>query len=145
MVSPDRELLVYLHLKPGEKLGGQSLSISQDMTGSAVPQVTKRWKPSAKFAPQLKSFRTGYAMKVELGQVAENMIPGKIFVALPDPEQTVVAGTFKASVGVIDPNAQVQATAAMGVPASAAAEDAAARQAAQEAFQRRYGTRQGGQ
>jgi len=141
VASPDRELLVYLHLKPGEKLGGQSLSISKDMTGAAVPQVAKRWKPNPKFAPQLKSYFTGYAMKLELGQVADNTIPGKIFVALPDPEQTVVAGTFKASLAVIDPNAQVQVTPT-ATPASAAADDAAARRAAQDAFQRRYGVRQ---
>ena len=126
ILSPDRELLVYLHLKPGEKLGGQTLTISKDMTGSAVPQVAKRWKPNPKFAPQVKSFYNGYAMKLELGQVADNFIPGKIFVALPDTDQTVVGGTFKAAVAVIDPNAQVQATAG-SAPASAAADDAAAR------------------
>jgi hypothetical protein len=141
LTSPDREVLVYLHLKPGEKLGGQSLSISQGMTGSAVPQVAKRWKPNPKFAPQLKSFYNGYAMKLELGQVADNIVPGKIFLALPDAEQTVVAGVFKAAVAVIDPNAQ-PAAAAVAAPATAASDDAAARQAAQEAFRRRYGARQ---
>jgi len=141
LLSPDREVLVYLHLKPGEKLGGQSLAISQGMTGSGVPQVAKRWKPNAKFAPQLKSFYNGYAMKLELGQVADNVIPGKIFLALPDTEQTVVAGVFKAAVAVIDANAAAAATAA-AAPTAPAADDAAARQAAQDAFRRRYGTRQ---
>jgi hypothetical protein len=105
VVSPDREVLVYLHLKPGEKLGGQTLAISQDMIGVGVPQVTKRWKTDPRFAARLKSFSTGYAMKLELGALTNNLVPGKIFLALPDTEQTVVAGTFNASVLVVDPNA----------------------------------------
>jgi hypothetical protein len=136
MASPDREVLVYLHLKPGEKLGGQSLAISREMMGSAVPQVAKRWKPNPKFAPQLKSFYTGYAMKLELGQVADNVVPGKIFLALPDPEQTVVAGVFKATVAVFDPNAQPQPMVAS--PMSPSTVDPS-RAAADEAMLRRYG------
>src|SRR5579859_8017417 len=54
--APDREVLVYLHLKPGEKLGGQTLAISQDMRGMGVPQVTKRWKTDPRYAAVLKSF-----------------------------------------------------------------------------------------
>lgn len=141
IVSPDREILVYLHLKPGEKLGGQSLSISREMMGSAVPQVAKRWKPNPKFAPQLKSFYNGYAMKLELGQVADNAIPGKIFLALPDPEQSVVAGEFKATVAVIDPNSQVQ-PAMVTSPSSSGTVDPS-RAAAEEAMRRRYGRGQG--
>jgi hypothetical protein len=135
MLSPDRELLVYLHLKPGEKLGGQTVSVSQDMVGSAVPQVAKRWKTNPKFAPQIKSFYNGYAMKLELGQMAENAITGKIFVSLPDAEHSVIAGVFKANLPVIDPNAQPQAAPVMATPT---AQDPA-RAAAQEAYDRRYG------
>jgi len=137
ILAPDREILVYLHLKPGEKLGGQTLSISQDMIGSAVPQVAKRWKTNPKFAPQLKSFYNGYAMKLELGQMADNAVPGKIFLSLPDPEHSVVAGLFKASLPVTDPNAQPQAAPVMAAPTPAAQDPA--RAAAQEAFDKRYG------
>ena len=127
--SPDREVLVYLHLKPGEKLGGQTLAISQDMRGQGVPQVTKRWKNNPRFAPVLKSFSTGYAMKLELGQFTNNQVPGKIFLALPDTEQTVVAGTFNAAVLVAGPNMQVVA------PMSPA------QNAGSTAFDQRYGIR----
>jgi len=136
IASPDRGILIYLHLKPGEKLGGQSLSISREMMGSGVPQVAKQWKPNPKFAPQLKSFYNGYALKLELGQLADNLIPGKIFLALPDPEQTVVAGIFKAAVAVIDPNAQPQPVA--DTPVAPGAVDPA-RAAGEEAMRRRYG------
>lgn len=95
--SPDREILVYLRLKPGEQLGSNSWTVTKEMKGPSVPQVAKRWKTNPKYAPTQKAFSTGYAMKLELGPINEGEISGKIFVALPDPEQTVVAGLFTAA------------------------------------------------
>lgn len=95
-VSPDREILVYLRPKAGEPMAGSTWAISSDMKGAAVPQVVKRWKPNPKFAPQSKPFATGYTMKLELGEMTDGEITGKIFLALPDPEKSVVAGIFKA-------------------------------------------------
>jgi hypothetical protein len=134
-VSPDREVLVYLHLKAGEKLGGQTLNISPEMAGAGVPQVTKRWKNNPKFAPSYKSFTSGYAMRLELGQGAEGAVPGKIFLALPDADQSVVAGNFKA---VLNTNVATEATATVQAapvmtPAPSSTADAA--------WQARYGTR----
>lgn len=134
VISPDREVLVYLHLKGAEKLGGQTLNVSQDMSGLGVPQVTKRWKNNPKYAPQYKSFTSGYVMRLELGQVADGAVPGKIFLALPDPDQSVVAGTFKATITtniVVDATAQA-APAMTPTPASTAAD---------AAWQARYGVK----
>jgi hypothetical protein len=136
-VSPEREVLIYLHLKAGEKLGGQTLNIAQETAGVGVPQVTKRWKTNPKFAPQYKSFTSGYAMRLELGQVADGVMPGKIFLALPDVNQSVVAGNFTATINtnvatVVDTATAVQA-APVAAPAPASSYDAA--------FQARYGVR----
>jgi hypothetical protein len=131
--SPDREVLVYLHLKPGEQLGGQTLAISQDMRGAGVPQVTKRWKADPRYAPSLKSFSSGYAMKLELGALTNNLVPGKIYLALPDTEQTVVAGTFNATVLVANPNMQVVPAASPMTPNAPSPSSAA--------FDQRYGIR----
>jgi hypothetical protein len=136
-ISPDREVLIYLHLKAGEKLGGQTLHVSQDMVGVGVPQVTKRWKTNPKFAPQFKSFSTGYAMHLELGQVANGTLPGKIFLALPDPTQTVVGGSFSATIITNTPGETVQMQAApMAAPAAGTS-------AADAAWQARYGRPRG--
>jgi hypothetical protein len=44
---------------------------------------------------------------LELGQMTENVIAGKIFLALNDKEQSVVAGVFKANMGqVVDVTTQ---------------------------------------
>jgi hypothetical protein len=134
-ISPDREVLIYLHLKGGEKLGGQAVNVSQDMSGAGVPQVTKRWKTNPKYAPQYKSFTSGYAMRLELGQLADGAMPGKIFLALPDPEQSVVAGTFRATIITNVPVMDTTAQAPVAVPSTPTSADAA--------MQARYGLRRG--
>jgi hypothetical protein len=98
--SADRELLIYLHLNSGETLAGHSWEVSTDMKGAKVPQIVKRWKTNPKFAPLQKSFAAGYAMKLELGPLTDDTIPGKIFIALPDAENSVVAGVFTVEMGM---------------------------------------------
>jgi hypothetical protein len=103
VASPDREMLVYLHLKAGETLVGHTWKISKETRGADMPSVAKRWKSNPKYAPEIKSFSFGYAMKLELGQMTENgEIPGKIFLALPDKEQSVAAGLFKIRTALYD-------------------------------------------
>jgi hypothetical protein len=96
----DREMLIYLHLNAGENLASHKWTISKDMRGSAAPQVIKRWKADPRYAPKTQTFAGGYAMKLELGAMGNGSIPGKIFLALPDTDQSVVAGMFDAVIGV---------------------------------------------
>jgi hypothetical protein len=128
--SPDREILVYLHPKAGESLTGHVWTVSKDMKGAGVPQVAKRWKTNPKFAPTLKSFSAGYAMKLELGQINNGEISGKVFIALPDAEQSVVAGVFQATTSLATPASPI---ANPSVPAPAPVAD--------PAFEKRYGTK----
>jgi hypothetical protein len=95
--APDRELLVYLHLKAGETLAGHQWTISREQK-TGVPQVGKRWKPDPNQQPRLQNYNNGYAMKLEFGQMNGNTLPGKIFLALNDGQQTVAAGKFDATV-----------------------------------------------
>jgi hypothetical protein len=99
-LSADREIVIYLKLKPGETFGGHSWLVSKEMAAGKVPQVTKRWKPDPKFAPKQKIFPNGYAMKLEFSPPADSILTGKIFIALPDTEQSVVAGIFRVSFDV---------------------------------------------
>ena len=96
MSSPDRQVLVYLRLKPGEKWSGHTWRVSSDEK-TGVPQVAKRWKAPGAPTPALQNYAGGYAMQLEFGQIKDGSIPGKIYLALPDNEHTVVAGTFKAT------------------------------------------------
>jgi hypothetical protein len=129
--APDQEVLLYLHLKAGEKLSGHSWSVDKDMKGTDVPQLVKRWKPDPKYGSQSKTFFNGYAMKLELGQVNEGSISGKIFLALPDPEKSVVAGQFTAATSIAEAGAAPAPTPA-SVPDAASA-------AQRDAFEKRYG------
>jgi len=131
--SPDREILIYLHLKPGEKLGGQTLTIAQDLKGSTVPQVAKRWKTDPKFAPKEQRYFSGYAMKLELGPLTNGTVAGKIFLALPDNEHSLVAGTFNAATPQTDPSLLV---APGTTPIAAPANDPT-----RAAYEKRYGVR----
>jgi hypothetical protein len=131
--SPDREMLVYLHLKPGEKLGGQVVNVTSDMHGAGVPSVAKRWKTNPRSAPSApKFFSSGYAMKLELGAVTNGVVPGKIYLALPDAEQSVIAGMFVAAAVTPD-------TTMMQVAPTPAAVPTAGNAAAAEAVRKRYG------
>jgi hypothetical protein len=132
VASPDREILVYLHPKAGESLTGHVWTVSKDMKGAVVPQVAKRWKPNPKFAPQRQAFSAGYAMKLEFGVSGEGEIPGKIFIALPDPEQSVVAGVFKAATSLAN-IASPTANPAAPAPTQVRPLD--------PEFQKRYGTK----
>jgi len=112
--SPDRELQIFLRLNAGDSITGRTWTVTaQDPAGKSVPQVVKRWKTNPRFAAQSKTFSSGYAMKLELGAVEANMITGKIFLALPDPEQSVVAGVFKAATGVADASGAAAASPGM--------------------------------
>jgi len=125
--SPDRAVLVYLNLKPGESLTNHTWTVSPDKRDSGVRQVLKEWKTDPRYAPHTKTFSSGYAMKLELGEAVSNVISGKIFLALPDTEQSVVAGQFKA---------QVASASGSAAPVAAAAPPP---RASDPAFDKRYG------
>ena len=135
--SPDREILVYLHLNPGQSPTGHTWTVSQEMRDRSVPQVVKRWKTNPRFAPQLKAYSSGYAMKLELGEITNGVLPGKIFVALPDTEQSVVAGVFQASTTLAD--ASGAAAASPGIAPSPVAAPTGPARGRNPAYDSRYG------
>jgi hypothetical protein len=103
IAAPDREILIYLHPKPGESLVGHKWNVSKDVKSTDVSQVLKRWKANPRVAPQFKAYTTGYALKLELGHISGGNISGKVFVALPDPENSVAAGVFNAKTILVEP------------------------------------------
>jgi hypothetical protein len=129
--TPDRGLRVYLQLNPADSPTGHTWTVSQEMRGTPVSRVVRVWKTNPKYAAQEKAFTTGFALKLEFGQLTEsNTLPGKIFVALPDNEKTVVGGTFNAA----SAQAAAPGTTAQPVAAPSALEQS-------PAYQQRYGPR----
>jgi DNA-directed RNA polymerase subunit RPC12/RpoP len=114
LASPDRGFRIFLYLNAGETITNHTWTVASDMKGKGLPQVVK----VAKGKPQSKALFSGYALKLELGDIADGVIRGKIFLAVPpDSEQSVVAGAFKATTTLGDPNAPA-AAAAIAAPAA---------------------------
>jgi len=132
-VSPEREILVYLRLSAGESLTNHTWTVAKDTRAKAVSQVVKRWKTNPRYAAQARSYSSGYALKLELGDMVSNAILGKIFLALPDTEQSVVAGHFQAMMSLAPAADSGSASPVVPLAAPPAAES--------RAFQERYGKR----
>lgn len=135
LASPDREIQIFLRLKSGETVSGQTFEVSPERTGVTAPQVVKVWKTNPRYAPQRKTFGTGYAMRLELGQISDGTLSGKIFLSLPDTEKTVIAGVFYADTSVVEGEAQ---PGVLANPMQTSGE-AMPGSPERDAFQKRYG------
>ena len=122
-----------MRMKPNEAPTNQTFTVASDSKDLVVSQVGKIWKTDPKYAPQQRSYSVGFALKLEFGSMTNGFIPGKIYLALPDTEQSVVAGLFNASYMTPDASAQaVQTQVPMANPAAGSARDQ---------FNKRYGIR----
>jgi regulation of enolase protein 1 (concanavalin A-like superfamily)/DNA-directed RNA polymerase subunit RPC12/RpoP len=76
-----------------EALSGKSLNLLAGTNTSA--RVMLRWK-DADGTVQKSNYDDGYALRLEFGALANNRLPGKIYLCLPDPEKSYLMGTFNA-------------------------------------------------
>jgi len=84
-------------MKPGESLDGKTWTVTKDDPASGMT-VTKQWLDRNGGGRQQKAYKSGFVLKVELGKPSGGQIPGKVYVALPDPEKSVIGGNFVASI-----------------------------------------------
>ncbi len=88
-----RQFVISVPLKSGETLPGKTIEVTATNTLNQ-PHVGLNWKDDTGKPPGMQNFVKGYAMKLEFGAVADGNVPGKIFLCVPDPEQSFVAGNF---------------------------------------------------
>jgi hypothetical protein len=81
---------------PGEGWSGQSISVTTNQQHSA-PRVVMRWK-DAQGQPTKLELRSGYALQLAFGQAETGRITGRIYLCMPDDDQSCVAGTFDAEI-----------------------------------------------
>lgn len=81
--------------RQGEELSGKTLEITPDRP--RAPRVVLRWKDEQQ-KPATENFNSGYALKIVFGQATNRHMPGKIYLCLPDPAKSFVAGTFDAEI-----------------------------------------------
>jgi len=132
--APDRAVLIYLHFRANEGPTNQVVEVAADAKSPIATQIIKLAKSDPKYAAKRTTLGMGYVLKLETGSMTNGLIPGKIYLALPGDDQTVLAGLFNASVFVPDPNA------AQNVPQPAQPALQVANPSAKAAMDRRYGT-----
>jgi hypothetical protein len=93
--TADHELFIYLNnVNNNDSVAGRHWTVTKETKGKDAPQVVKRWTANPKFAPISKTYYYGYSMRLEFGQPTRDWLPGRIYVALPDTNKTVLAGAF---------------------------------------------------
>jgi hypothetical protein len=75
-----------------EALSGQTINVTSNTDTAA--RITLRWKNDT--ANGKDNFDSGYAMRLEFGILANNKLPGKIYLCTPDTEKSYLLGTFTA-------------------------------------------------
>jgi hypothetical protein len=77
---------------PTESLAGKTFDLTTNAENT--PHVTLHWQAGVESSKE--SFNDGYALRLEFGQLANNHLPGKIYLCLPDATKSYLAGTFTA-------------------------------------------------
>ncbi len=140
VTAPDRGFMIYLHPNAGESVTGRTFTVSQTLRGQTLPQVVKLWKPNPRYQARQQAYSFGYAMKLELADITNGVITGKIFLAVPpETEQSVVAGVFKANTSLADATGATVVNPV--VTPNPVAPPTAPTKAGQSAFDRRYGVK----
>ena len=92
--APDVSVTIYFAVNRPEDLGGRTINVTTNDV--VIPRVAIRWREGSKGRAQWVT--NGYALRLDLGAVAGNRVPGKIYLCLPDEDQTRVAGMFNAEI-----------------------------------------------
>jgi hypothetical protein len=75
-----------------ESLAGKSINVTTDAVLAA--RVTLCWKNNAELMRGI--FTNSYALRLEFGTLANNRLPGKIYLCTPDVEKSYLLGSFNA-------------------------------------------------
>ncbi|MEE8299763.1 MAG: DUF898 family protein [Desulfatiglandales bacterium] len=89
----DREVIIFLFLREGEKPDGRTFHVSKESNVS-VPHIHMKWKEKNGDVPETEMFIKDYVMRLELGTREEGKLPGRIYLALPDTLKSFLAGKF---------------------------------------------------
>jgi DNA-directed RNA polymerase subunit RPC12/RpoP len=97
--APYVGLTINLFAQKSVELAGKLLNVTTN--DPIAPRVVLRWVDDQQ--PVTEIVRGGYAMKLELGKVANGRIPGTICICLPDDAKSYVAGTFQVEIRDLPP------------------------------------------
>jgi DNA-directed RNA polymerase subunit RPC12/RpoP len=92
--APDVSVTIHFAVTRPEDLGGRSINVATN--DSSIPRVAIRWKEGSKTKTQW--ITNDYALRLETSAVIGNRVSGKIYLCLPDENQTRIAGLFRAEI-----------------------------------------------
>lgn len=90
---PDLALSIRLTARHATELSGKSYTVQSSR--QSAPRVTMRWKDGQGKAVT-ENITNGYALRLVFDKVTATHIPGRLYIALPDADRSVLAGTFEA-------------------------------------------------
>lgn len=96
----NREIKIFTFKSSNESLYGAHFEATIDKK-SGVPHVHMSWMEKGKSLPKIKIYSGGYAMVLKFGQRQGNVLPGAIYICLPDEWHSYVAGRFWAKLGKV--------------------------------------------
>ena len=88
-----------------EALSGQTINVTTNADKAA--RVSLRWK-DAGGTVQKTNYDDSYALRLEFGPLANNRLPGKIYLCTPDAEKSYLLGAFNADARKPRPKAPKQ-------------------------------------
>jgi len=86
-------VLINFNGAPPESMSEQTINVLTNAEKAA--KVSLRWKDAGGVV-QKDNYDAGYALRLEFGTLANNRLPGKIYLCTPDPEKSYVLGSFNA-------------------------------------------------
>lgn len=92
--SLENGLIINFNGAGADALAGHTINVTTNAPLAA--KVTLRTQANGQV--QKTSFDTGYALRLECGDLAANRLPGKIYFCAPDDAKSYVMGTFTAEV-----------------------------------------------
>lgn len=93
------EVSLFLHTKSWQVPAGRHFNVSGSTAASgSMPTVHVSLQTGGRAQPQEHDFANKYTLKLELGKLQNAKLPGKIYLALPDSNNSHIAGTFTANV-----------------------------------------------
>jgi hypothetical protein len=93
----DREIVAFLFLKKGETAEGKVFNIKKE-SGFNSPHIHMKWMEDGKDIPQVEMFMKNYAMRLTFGNIKGDILPGKIYICLPDDMKSFAVGSFNAKI-----------------------------------------------
>ncbi len=94
--APDLGVSIFLFAQKAEDLSGKSISIGPERPPPR-PAILVLWN-DAQLLENREEITAGYALKLVFGKPAEGRLPGKLYLSLPDPHRSVIAGAFEAQI-----------------------------------------------